>query len=522
MFRRASKICLYIGSFIYILLISLLVPVIALSVTGPQNNLFPWQMAVGTAVGTILLLCAFSLWDRLPCVRLKNSSWLYGALLILFGVLLYVLSFNGHNYVSSYQDYAEIWEAATDLSEGRALSPHSQFYFQTYANNIKPMLYLTALFRISKALRFQDPYFFILIPSVLQVLGAVWSVGILAGSFQQDQNRYRIPILFMFVCTLPIWANVQAFYTDSMSFMMGVFPLALICLSFKTTSRWKTAALLALAGVSAGIGLTVKITVLIPFIAAFIVFCLWGSPRKRWIHIGVFILCTVLTWKMTDLWAGHYEIWDMSKETSDPVINWIALGMKESGNYLDNADYATYTHTLPTKAEKTAYALQYISDNRGEFWNVSHLVKKIRCNFASGQFGSATYSFFSYDEHNLIWELFSPWGKHYWRTSQLSFCFIFSIYTIYLLGALKTLGCLFRKRAIFGVKVIADLSLLGIILFLMIWEANNRQLYNQIPSILLGAALNAQLLCSQKPGREEPIPQRTIHAGKQDKEETRS
>lgn len=522
MFRRANKICLYIGSFIYILLISLLVPVIALSVTGPQNNLFPWQMAVGTAVGTILLLCAFSLWDRLPCVRLKNSSWLYGALLILFGVLLYVLSFNGHNYVSSYQDYAEIWEAATDLSEGRALSPHSQFYFQTYANNIKPMLYLTALFRISKALRFQDPYFFILIPSVLQVLGAVWSVGILAGSFQQDQNRYRIPILFMFVCTLPIWANVQAFYTDSMSFMMGVFPLALICLSFKTTSRWKTAALLALAGVSAGIGLTVKITVLIPFIAAFIVFCLWGSPRKRWIHIGVFILCTVLTWKMTDLWAGHYEIWDMSKETSDPVINWIALGMKESGNYLDNADYATYTHTLPTKAEKTAYALQYISDNRGEFWNVSHLVKKIRCNFASGQFGSATYSFFSYDEHNLIWELFSPWGKHYWRTSQLSFCFIFSIYTIYLLGALKTLGCLFRKRAIFGVKVIADLSLLGIILFLMIWEANNRQLYNQIPSILLGAALNAQLLCSQKPGREEPIPQRTIHASKPDKEETRS
>lgn len=66
MFRRANKICLYIGSFIYILLISLLVPVIALSVTGPQNNLFPWQMAVGTAVGTILLLCAFSLWDRLP------------------------------------------------------------------------------------------------------------------------------------------------------------------------------------------------------------------------------------------------------------------------------------------------------------------------------------------------------------------------------------------------------------------------------------------------------------------------
>lgn len=498
MIKIMDRARILVWTVIYILHSFLLGTIVVLSVTGPQNNLFPWQMAVGTVVGTVLLLCAFYFWDRLPCARLKRSSWLYGTLLILYGITLYVLSCNGRNYVSSFIDYGEIWEAATALSEGRALSPHSQFYFQTYANNFKPMLYLSALFRVSKALHFQDPYFFILIPSVLQVLGATWSVGILAGCFQQDRNQYRIPILFMFVCTLPIWANVQAFYTDSMSFMMGVLPLALICLSFRMTSRLKATLLLALSGASAGIGLTVKITVLIPFIAAFIVFCFCGTPRKHWIHIGVFILCTVLTWKLTDLWAGSYEVWNMSKETRDPIINWIALGMKGNGNYHDNTDYATYTHTFPTKAEKTAYALQYISENRSEFWNMSHLVKKLRCNFASGQFGSNIYSFFSYNERNLIWELFSPWGKHYWRTSQISSCYIFSIYTVYLLGALKTMWSLLRKRTICAIKVIADLSLLGIIIFLMIWEANNRQLYNQIPFILLGTVLNAQLLCPRK------------------------
>lgn len=55
-----------------------------------------------------------------------------------------------------------------------------------------------------------------------------------------------------------------------------------------------------------------------------------------------------------------------------------------------------------------------------------------------------------------------------------------------------------KKREIHGVKAVADLSLLGIILFLMVWEANNRQLYNQLPVIILGAVLNIRLLVSGK------------------------
>ena len=32
----------------------------------------------------------------------------------------------------------------------------------------------------------------------------------------------------------------------------------------------------------------------------------------------------------------------------------------------------------------------------------------------------------------------------------------------------------------------------------MVWEANNRQLYNQLPVIILGAVLNIRLLVSGK------------------------
>ncbi len=496
MLKISNKICVSIWTFIYIVQIVLLGLIIILSITGPQNNLFPWQMAVGTVIGTAFFLFVLWLWDKLPCERLKRNTWLYAALLVLFGVSLYIMSCIGRNSPYSLEDYLQVWNGALELTEGRAFT--TPFYFQTYSNNIKPMLFLSILFKISKALHFQDPFYFVLILSICLVLGAVWSAGILVGDSREERRQYRIPILLMFVCTLPIWANVQAFYTDSMSFMTGVLALALIRLSFEAAHKWKAALLLALAGISTGIGISIKVTVFIPLIAGFIVFCFCRQSLKKWGYLSVFVLFAIVSWKSVDLWAGTYDIWNISKQTSNPAINWVALGMKGNGGWNDNWDYVTYTLSLPSKAEKTKYALQYIQENYRNFWDITHLVGKTRFNFASGTFGAANYTYYAINEHNLLYELFSPWGKYYWRASQLCFCFIFSIYTVYFLGAMATLRHLIKRREIPVIKAIADLSLVGIMLFLMVWEANNRQLYNQLPVIILGAVLNARLLVSSR------------------------
>lgn len=496
MCRITGRAGVLIWTLIYTLHFLMLGAIIILSVTGPQNNLFPWQMAVGTVLGTALLFGFFWIWESLPGEKLKRNTLLYTILLILFGVLLYAVSCICRNSPYSLDDYIQIWNGASELAEGRELS--SVFYFQTYANNIKPMLFLSLLFRLAGFLGFQDPFYFVLLWSTGQVLTAVWSVSVLAGSSKADRERYRIPILFLFVCTLPIWANVQAFYTDSMSFMTGVFTLALLKISLETPRRGHAAALLVLAGVSAGMGISIKITVLIPLIAGFIVLCFCRLPLQKWGYMGIFVLFSAVSWGSIELWAGSYDIWNAARETCNPAINWIALGLKGNGGWNDNWDYVTYTLSLPSKAEKSKYALQYIRENYREFWNISHLISKMRFNFASGTLGAANYTYYAINEHNLLYESFSPWGKYYWRVSQLCFCYIFSVYTAYLLGGAATLRLLLKKREVPGAKVAADLSLFGMALFLMIWEANNRQLYNQVPIIILGAALNIRLLISLK------------------------
>lgn len=488
MLKLTGKVERAIWLLVYGLFIVLLGIMIVLSVTKPQHNLVPWQMAVGTIVGTCFFVAAFFWWDKLSFQKMKPSFCLFAVLSLVFGVLLYAASCIGRNDLLSLGDYYYIWNAAEEVSNGQALS-HA-WYFKTYANNIKPMLYLSVIFR-GADLFHVEPFYFVLFLSVLEVVASVWATRILVRSSEKVSGNLGIPVLLMFVFTLPIWANVQAFYTDGMGFAVGIVVLAFLKLCFEADSGLKTGAYLLLAGGVLGIGISVKATVLIPAIAGFIIFC-FISPSVRWWKIGgLFLICVLTAYVATDLWAQKYEIYNEAKESSMPIVNWIALGMKGDGSYADNmAEYAWHAAELPTKQEKKEYALDYIWQNRSQFWNLSHLVQKLRCNFASGSLGSKDYAYYPLKEHNPIWELFSPWGKYYRRTSQLCFCYLFSIYTCYLCGGVLTFCNLLKKRGIPAIKAVADLALLGDMIFLMLWESNTRQLYNQAPVIILGGVLN--------------------------------
>lgn len=158
---------------IYVLLTLAMGLIIILSVTEPQHHLFPWQMAVGTFMGFIFMIAAFLIWDRLKLPKAAESLWVYIILLSFFGISLYVVSCIGRNSPSSLVDYGRVWEAAAEVAGGEPLS--KAYYFKLYANNIKPMLFLSVIFRFAYFVGFQDPFYVVLLLSVLEVVGAaIW------------------------------------------------------------------------------------------------------------------------------------------------------------------------------------------------------------------------------------------------------------------------------------------------------------------------------------------------------------
>ena len=491
--RKLGIVCKWLWIGVYILFIALLGIMILLSVTGPQHNLLPWQMAVGTAAGTVAFLAFYLLWDRYVPLKITDSNALYCGLLAVYGISLYIVSCICRNAPESFEDYRQVWQAACELGRGESLS--EAWYFSLHDNNVKPMLLLSVLIRMAGLLHIEDPFYFVLLINVLGVLGAAWSVGILAGSDRTECKKYRILVLILFVCLLPIWANTQGFYTDNMSFPLSALTLAEIKLAYGETAWKRRFLLFGTAGSLAAVAIMIKITVVIPMLAGMMVI-LFSGRAKTVLHegIGLFVIWMVLIYGILNWWAGSYEITEAAKENGEPVISWIARGMKGSGNWEDNQNFLNNMNTLPKKEDKVAYARTYIRENLSDFTDVEHLVQKVRCNFASGNLGTKDFTYYALQDDNMLWNLFSPWGKYYWRTSQICFCYLFSVYTLYFIGAAFTIVSVFQRKKISMITKTADLSLLGIILFLMLCEANNRQLYNQMPIILLGGILHVRQL----------------------------
>ena len=83
--------------------------------------------------------------------------------------------------------------------------------------------------------------------------------------------------------------------------------------------------------------------------------------------------------------------------------------------------------------------------------------------------------------------------------SQYCFCYLSSIYMLLMLGMFQCVIEIFRGREVSPLLMVCQLSFFGIYIFLMLWEANNRQMYNQMPGLILGAVLSLREILLNKP-----------------------
>ena len=190
------------------------------------------------------------------------------------------------------------------------------------------------------------------------------------------------------------------------------------------------------------------------------------------------------------LWANTYDVTRKAAVTANPVISWVALGMKEDGSWTNNTELVEQMYQFSTKEEKQQYCVEYIRENKADFFNAEHLRKKASYNFANGNLGASAFLNVEQNDQTLIWEMFSPWGSYYWRTSQLCYCYLVSVYVLLWIGMLFSLRNVIRGQNPPLLLMICQLNFIGIAVFLMLWEASSRQLYNQMPGILLGGVLS--------------------------------
>lgn len=451
--------------------------VIIFCVLQTQNNLPVSKMVLMPLIFIAAWLMLYLILHKMQNFVEKITPVALPVFLVSYGIVLYVLAITGRG--DPVHDQEAVYQGALYFAGLSEEIPWE--YFARCDNNTMPALILGGVFRIGSLGGILDPYYFAVFTNVLQVLISMYCLYRLSEARSGVVSGW-IAVLMMAGC-VPIVGHTLTMYTDSMSFCFGI--LALYIWQFakaeKTQKRsWFTYIVI---GFLLGIAGLIKMTALIAGVAllGYSVLCADKQKVIRSIAIIAVSLVVVMAGKsMTKMLPCE----DMRDSYGLPSISYfLGIGLKGNGGYVDNQEYSAMLNTIYGLEAKKEWSDQYIRENLGEFLNKDHVIQKLRYNFASGGMGCAIFVQ-NLNENHWLYRMMHHEGDLYWRYNMITTSYMYTFYGLIFIGMVMTFVRRKNQDVTFSVSLIA---IFGIMLYLMLFEANNRQLYNHLPWFVLAA-----------------------------------
>lgn len=464
--------------------------IFGIALSKPLNNLIPERMVFFTLFWVLLYggiwwgACIVE--KKLPGLQ-SRMKVIVPILLVVYGVALYVVScFLRSNLLT---DYENVYEAAKNLATGQEVTNWD--YFSRWYNNVGCMLMLAMLFFLGSWLPASvDLYYFVLLVNVVHAMLVIACLYYLVGKLNTKHSfASQLMLLMVGVLWIPIWANTSIFYTDQLSFGVGVFAVTLLVKGWNHR-RWYL--FMGAAGGLLAVGMILKVTVGTIAIAMLIIGGLLSLLWKNKEKIAVAVVIFGLVFGAFSLYCETMPYQEASYRLKIPVEYWFAIGLGENGTYSGSEEFAIRCLTAENIDVRREIARKYIVDNISNLWDAEHLIGKVRQNFGCGDMGAAGYYLYR-DEKNFFWNCFSQEGKYFWKYACVSTAFFFSLLFIMGIGGVVQFV---QKKELTRKDFLllsAELAFWGQCLFLMLWEAQDKQLYNHSGWMMLSliGALNS-------------------------------
>lgn len=403
-------------------------------------------------------------------------------LLILFSLQMYC----GYLLaVTTSWDTEAVFRGAINLNEKGNLANYSE-YFHVFPHNLGATSLLHFLFLAFSADSTQDYYWIATSYNVVSI-----SIGIAFGYLIcRNLQNVKTALLFLWLSSLciPLYFYTPIFYSDTLSlpFAMITYYLYLLLLKSETIRQKITlASLLAIAG---SLGTLIKFTVAIVAIAIFIDLLLRGNFKKLWLSffvaISIFYICLS---SFNHYRTNHLLDEEISERKQIPYTHWAMMGLSGNGAY-NGSDYG-YTHSFPTIEARTQANLKRISERLHDYGiggYLEFLQRKQQLNFGSGIYGVNEMIDDGPIRPNPLHQIALDNGKHYEKFRHFAQGHHIFIFLLIIISAFY--DAITRKRDATN-QLVLRLSIIGIFIFLALWEANSRYIFNFIPIFIASAAL---------------------------------
>ncbi|MCX4304853.1 MAG: glycosyltransferase family 39 protein [Acetatifactor sp.] len=359
-------------------------------------------------------------------------------------------------------------------------------YFASCPNNLMPAVYLSFLFRIAHFFGAEDGWYFAVAVNVVMLLAALYCVFRISGRVSWHKTASSWSGMLILAMYFPILGHTQSLYTDAFSFCFGVTAFYIwLRNQEKRVGGWRQQAGNVVAGIIWAVGMQLKMTVAISLIAVLLYLILFRRARDIISRCGIIFLIVAAVALGCRAYADSLPTQEYKDTWALPTAShFIAMGLIGDGGFDMYSDYfVTMTGTWGME-EKKRYIREFIWENKGNFLDPEHVHAKLRNNFAEGTMGASIF-FHSAESHGLVYNCISYQGAHSWgyRVRIDGYW-----YMILILTSLCFLGeLLSREKEREAGRVVAMLSIAGIMCYVMLSEANNRQLYNHLPWIMIAA-----------------------------------
>jgi len=382
-------------------------------------------------------------------------------------------------------DIEAVYKGAVTLAQQKKLAQYEQ-YFSVYPHNLGPATFLSWIYCAFPQEDIHGYYVLGASFNILAINTTFFIVFLICRELKNTKSAF-FALLLCLGC-IPIYFYVPIFYSDTFSLPFGALIYYLYLMLLKS-ERWQIRLLLACAiGAACALGAIMKFTILIVTIAIFLELII----RHKLKQLSLYLLLSVLIFQgLSSLYSKYLYNSVINKERVSqqryPYSHWLMMGLAGDGAY--NGDDDGFTRSFPTLEEKAAANINVVKQRLKDYGVQGYLLflnKKQQHNFGSGHYGVH----YLIDDNPLrrgwLHEYATEDGQHFETFRAVTQGYHVFLFTLIILGALYDTSA---RNTSATQQLVIRLSIFGIYLFLLLWEANARLVLHFMPMFILAAAL---------------------------------
>ncbi|MCL2858818.1 MAG: glycosyltransferase family 39 protein, partial [Streptococcaceae bacterium] len=346
---------------------------------------------------------------------------------------------------------------------------------------------------------------------VLTTLSAVLTtLSVLSGSLIVKKiASLKTALLFNLIAFgfVPFYIYGAEFYTDTASIPFVMLGLLFMIYAVKSETRTKSILWWVLASITVFTGFAIKPTVVFPMIALFVFLII----NKKWRKVVLFLPISAILFFGVQTGVKAIIAQDpaftaqANKRYNLPMMHWITMSMSPINQYGGfNPQILEYSLSFSDKASKAEADKALLIKNLKEMGPLGigkQLWRKISYTWVNGDMSDF---FYTYRHSNPFVFRYFDWTAFNSNEGNITGWLLVKGAQILYWMAIAPLMFWQLGKHVFRPKnwksdwFIPALSMFGLTVFLLIWEANSRYLYNFSPIILMLASKGLMDITSKK------------------------